>query len=44
MQVRSGSPVEWLVPLAFILCAGWVTWHMPAFTLTFYPPTDASLK
>lgn len=42
MQVRSGTLVEWLVPLAFILCAGWVIWHMPAFTLTFFPPTDAS--
>ena len=42
MQVRSGTLVEWLVPLAFILCAGWVIWHMPAFTLDFYPPTDPS--
>ena len=42
MQVRSGTPVEWLVPLAFILCAGWVVWHMPAFTLDFYPPSDPS--
>ncbi|MEO1473825.1 MAG: TRAP transporter small permease [Pseudomonadota bacterium] len=42
MQVRSGTPVEWLVPLAFIFCAGWVVWHMPAFTLDFYPPTDPS--
>ena len=42
MQVRSGTPIEWLVPLAFIFCAGWVVWHMPAFTLDFYPPTDPS--
>ncbi|WP_299600075.1 TRAP transporter small permease [uncultured Tateyamaria sp.] len=42
MQVRSGTPIEWLVPLAFIFCAGWVVWHMPAFTLDFYPPTDES--
>ncbi|MEX0311394.1 MAG: TRAP transporter small permease subunit [Tateyamaria sp.] len=42
MQVRSGTPVEWLVPLAFIFCAGWVVWHMPAFTLDFYPPSDES--
>jgi TRAP-type mannitol/chloroaromatic compound transport system permease small subunit len=42
MQVRSGTLVEWLVPLAFIFVAGWVIWHMPAFTLTFYPPTDPS--
>ena len=42
MHVRSGTPVEWLVPLAFIFCAGWVIWHMPAFTLDFYPPEDPS--
>ena len=42
MQVRSGTPIEWIVPLAFIFCAGWVVWHMPAFTLDFYPPTDES--
>ena len=33
MQEHSGRPLEWLVPMAFIFCAGWVTWHMPAFIL-----------
>ncbi len=42
MQQKSGSLVEWLVPLGFILCAGWVTWHMPAFTLSWFPPEDPS--
>ena len=42
MELRSGSMVEWLVPLAFILCAGWFTWHAPAFILDFNPPADAS--
>ena len=42
MQVRSGTPIEWLVPLAFIFVAGWVIWHMPAFTLTLFPPSDPS--
>lgn len=32
-QQKSGTLVEWLVPLAFILCTGWVIWHMPAFIL-----------
>lgn len=32
-EQQSGRPIEWLVPLAFIFCAGWVTWHMPAFIL-----------
>ena len=42
MQVRSGTPVEWLVPLAFIFCTGWVVWHMPAFLLDFVPPDTES--
>lgn len=42
MQVRSGTLVEWLVPLAFIFATGWVVWHMPAFTLDFYPPEGQS--
>lgn len=33
MQEKSGSLVEWLVPLAFIFCGAWVIWHMPAFIL-----------
>ncbi len=42
MQPTSGSLKEWLVPLGFILCAGWLTWHMPAFILDWAPPSDAS--
>ncbi|MGR3501348.1 TRAP transporter small permease subunit [Pseudaestuariivita sp.] len=30
------------MPLAFIFCAGWVTWHVPAFTLSWAPPSDPS--
>lgn len=33
MEQKSGSLIEWVVPLAFIICAAWVTWHMPAFIL-----------
>lgn len=32
-QEKHGVAIEWLVPLAFIFCAGWLTWHMPAFIL-----------
>jgi len=42
MQDKSGSPVEWFVPLAYIICASWLTWHMPAFILDWLPPTDPS--
>ncbi|MCH2220158.1 MAG: TRAP transporter small permease subunit [Dechloromonas sp.] len=41
-EKASGSLIEWLVPLAFILCAGWVTWHVPAFTLDWTPPDNPS--
>lgn len=41
MGEKSGSLIEWLVPLGFILCAGWLVWHIPAFTLDWWPP-DAS--
>jgi TRAP-type mannitol/chloroaromatic compound transport system permease small subunit len=33
MERQSGTLIEWLTPLAFIFCAAWVTWHMPAFIL-----------
>lgn len=42
MQEKSGSLIEWVVPLAFILCAGWIVWHLPAFTLDWNPPQDSS--
>ena len=42
MQEKSGCVIEWLVPLSFILCAGWLTWHMPAFILDWFPPDNQS--
>lgn len=42
MQEKSGSFIEWLVPFCFILCAGWLVWHLPAFTLDWIPPPDQS--
>ncbi len=42
MQPSSGSLKEWLVPLGFIFCAGWIIWHMPAFILDWTPPSDPS--
>lgn len=43
MQRTSGSLIEWLVPLAFILCAGWVIWHIPAYILTWFPHENESM-
>ena len=42
MHPTSGTLKEWLVPLGFIFCAGWLIWHMPAFILDWNPPTDPS--
>lgn len=41
-QQRNGTLIEWLVPLGFVLCCGWVVWHVPAFTLDWNPPQDPS--
>lgn len=40
---QSGGLLEWLIPLAFIFCAGWVVWHLPAFFLDLIPPENESL-
>ena len=41
MEDKSGGLWEWLVPFFFVICAGWIAWHLPAFTLDWVPP-DAS--
>ena len=43
MRDESGSWLEWLVPFAFIVCAGWAIWHTPAYILDFIPPESQSL-
>lgn len=43
MQDKSTKPSEWLVPILFILCAGWLAWHLPAFTLDFFPPDESQV-
>lgn len=40
---QSGGLIEWLIPLAFIFCGGWVIWHLPAFILDLIPPSNPSL-
>ena len=44
MQQSTGSLKEWLVPFAFVVCAGWAIWHTPAYLLDFIPPENPSLK
>ncbi|MEM6824969.1 MAG: TRAP transporter small permease [Pseudomonadota bacterium] len=36
------SPLEWIVPLLFVICGSWVIWHLPAFTLDWSPPETES--
>ncbi len=43
MKDLSGGLWEWLVPFAFIVCAGWAIWHAPAYLLDFIPPANQSL-
>lgn len=43
MEQQSGSFREWLVPFAFVFCAGWAIWHIPAYILDFLPPENPSL-
>ncbi len=40
---QSGSLREWLIPFAFVVCAGWSIWHAPAYILDFIPPENPSL-
>ena len=39
---RVGPFRQWLLPAAFILCAGWSIWHAPAFILDLLPPENQS--
>ncbi len=43
MEDRSGSFWEWILPAAFVVCAGWSIWHMPAYILDFLPPSNEGL-
>jgi len=37
---ESGTLIEWVMPLAFIACAGWLIWHAPNFILDFLKPEE----
>ena len=43
MQETKINHKEWYIPVAFILCSGWLCWHFPFFTLDFLTPEDPSL-
>ncbi len=43
MKDESGTFIEWFLPFAFVICAGWAIWHIPAYILDFIPPASQSL-
>ena len=43
MNTIAGNLKEWLIPFAFVFCAGWVIWHGPAYILDFIPHESESL-
>jgi TRAP-type C4-dicarboxylate transport system permease small subunit len=43
MTTKTGSLMDWLIPLAFVICFGWAIWHAPAYILDFIPPESESL-
>jgi TRAP-type mannitol/chloroaromatic compound transport system permease small subunit len=42
-EKQTGGPKEWIYPSAFLICAGWVVWHIPAFILDWFRPENESL-
>jgi TRAP-type C4-dicarboxylate transport system permease small subunit len=43
MDEKAGGLWEWVVPGLFLICMGWMVWHMPAYILDFIPPENESL-
>jgi len=43
VEQKTGSLWEWLIPLGFVICMGWVIWHTPAFILDFIPSENPGL-
>ena len=43
MKDNIGVLKEWVIPFAFVFCAGWVIWHGPAYILDFIPHDSESM-
>jgi len=43
LETKTGGLWEWLIPLGFVICMGWVIWHTPALILDFLPSENQSL-
>jgi len=35
MTRQSGHLLDWIIPVCFVVCAGWSVWHLPGFMLDF---------
>ena len=35
MTRQSGHVLDWIIPVCFVVCAGWTVWHLPGFMLDF---------
>lgn len=42
MTDKTGGIRDWIIPFAFVFCAGWLVWHLPAFMLDFLPYEGAN--
>lgn len=42
MKEETGGVWEWVIPFAFVVCASFVIWHLPAYILTLAPHENAS--
>lgn len=42
-DAQTGGLKEWIYPSAFLICAGWVVWHIPAFILDWFTYENESL-
>ncbi len=43
MEINTGKILNWILPGVFVICCGWVIWHIPAFLLDYIPPSTPSL-
>ncbi len=39
---KTGGIKEWVIPFAFVFCAGWAIWHAPAYILDLWPHDEGT--
>ncbi|MGB0439533.1 MAG: TRAP transporter small permease subunit [Paracoccaceae bacterium] len=43
-KTSNGSLLEWIMPLVFIVAAGWTVWHLPAYMIDWITYESDSLR